>query len=426
MIHLGRILLLGLLLALGACADDPRELREQRTALVRQAYTDGEEIHLGAVWPGGDSSAFLAGATLAAEEVNAAGGISGRMLRLTTVDETPFLEKYRVDRTQAEGRYRDAMQEAGTAMAKALLQDPKVATVIGHSDTGQTTLSAMSIYDNRGVVLMSAGTSDELVKWMDSELYFQLLPSDKLMVKELVGAINDQHWDTVHLVFANSRHNEQLAELIKSELANNKITLTGTTSLLDDIVKGQSAPRRLRNSLGELRSGNIDAVILLAPPEVGAQIIRYSRSLGIAQPFIGTMALDSPDFVRNVLDAGEDTIVASIYRDNAYQARRFAEKLRARFPDQVADKWAALGYDSVRFYAQAVACAGTTDPVVVAHALNFKLPLWMGLVGHYAFRPGVAENGAMRVHGKILRRQGDGSFKFVFIEKPAADETLSQ
>lgn len=420
------LLVLVLLPVLAGCGDDPRELREKRAASVRQAYQTGSEIVVGAVWNGEEGSGFLAGARLAAEKLNAEGGVAGRKIRLRMIDERPFLERANVDRSQSEGRYRSAAQEAGTALARAVLDDPRVGAVIGHSDSGQTTLSAMSVYAANGIVLFSAGTSDARVKWIDSDLYFQLLPSDRLLVKKLVEAIQGQRWNNVRLVYANTRHNEHMAELLKSELASREIALSGTTALVGDIVSTGKISRRLQNSLSELREGDIDAIVLLAPPDMGAQLIRYARSIGIAQPFIGTMALDAPEFVDTVQEAGEETIVASIYRDDSYMARRFAGEFRERFPGQEADKWAALGYDSVRLYAQTVACAETTDPTIVLNALYFKLPLWFGLLGHYSFGVGGVENLGMRFHTKVLRRQADGKLKFVFLNKPADSESPLQ
>jgi branched-chain amino acid transport system substrate-binding protein len=422
--HLCSYLLLVLLLALYGCGDDPREHREKRATSIRQAYQAGGEIVLGAVWNGGEDSGFLAGARLAADELNADGGVAGRKIRLRMIDERPFLERANVDRTEAEGRYRNAAQEGGTALAHAVLEDQRIGAVIGHSDSDQTTLSAMSVYAAQGVMLLAAGTSDARVEWIDSDLYFQLLPSDRLLAKKLAEAIGEQHWDTVRLVYANNRHNEQIAELLKSELANRKIVLSGTTALVGDIVNAANPSRRLQNSLSELREGVIDAVVLLAPPVMGAQVIRYARAIGIAQPFIGTMSLDAPDFVDTVRDVGEETVVTSIYRDDNYLARRFAAKFRERFPGQEADKWAALGYDSVHLYAQAVACAETTDPTVVLNALYFKLPVWFGLVGQYNFGVGGTENTGMRFHTKVLRRQADGKLKFVFLHKITDREGL--
>ena len=420
------ILLLVILGALGGCTEDPKAQREQRVAQLRQTYQDGGEIHLGAVWAGTEDAGFLAGAKLAVEELNAEGGIVGHKLRLNIIGEAPFLEKSKVDRAYAEGRYRSAMQEAGTAIAHAVIADPLIGAVIGHSDHGQTTLSAMAAYEQHGVMLLSAGTTDDKVRWLGSELYFQLLPSNKRFAKKLADEMTDRHWNNVHLVYAASRHNEQLVELIKAALANQNIALSGSTALVGDALKSQIVPPRLRSSLAELRSGSVDAVVLLAPPDLGARVIRFVRSLGIAQPFIGTMSLDSANFVRDVGQAGADTIIADIYRDNSYQQRRFAAKFRGRFPAQEADKWAALGYDSVNLYAQAVACAGTTDPFVVAQTLYFKLPLWLGVVGRYGFRVGEGHNEEMRFAAKVLRRQTDGSFKFIFTERADEDETLAQ
>lgn len=423
--HFRSYLLLVLLLALYGCGDDPREQREKRATSIRQAYQAGDEIVLGAVWNGGEDSGFLAGARLAAEELNDEGGVAGRKIRLRFFDERLFLEHANVDRAEAEGRYRNAAQEAGAELAHTVLKDQRIGAVIGHSDSDQTTLSAMSVYAAQGVMLLSAGTSDAQVEWIDRDLYFQLLPSNRLLAKNLAEAIDEQRWDTVRLVYANNRHNEQIAELLKSELVSRKIVLSGTTALVGDVVNTGNHSRRLQNSLNELREGVVDAVVLLAPPVMGAQVIRHARSIGISQPFIGTMSLDAPDFVETVRDAGEETIVTSIYRDDSYLARHFAAKFRERFPGQEADKWAALGYDSVHLYAQAVACAETTDPTVVQNALYFKLPAWFGLVGQYTFGVGGVENTGIRFHTKVLRRQADRKLKFTFLHKAADHESLS-
>lgn len=420
------LLCLAALLALAACSEDPRLQRDLRLAQVRQAFKAGGDIHLGVVWHGGPQSGFASGAQLAADELNAEGGVLGRQLVLHHVDEVPFLAAANVERAQAEGRYRNAMQTAGTAMARAMLEDPRIGAVVGHSDRGETTLSALAHYDAKGVLLLSTGSADARVKWMGSDLYFQLLPSDRRQIERLVREVVDRRWDNVHLVYESTQHNDQLVELLKSELANRNIALAGSTALVGDVLKSSAAPRRLQNSLSELREGAIDAVVLLAPPELGAQVMCYARSLGIAQPFIGTLPLDAPEFAAAVREVGEDTTVISLYRDNAYQARRFAEKLQARYPGRAADKWAALGYDSVRLYAQAVACAETVDPIVVSHSLHFKLPLWFGLLGQYAFRPGEAENAGTGFYAKALRRQTDGSLRFVFLDNPANDATLGQ
>lgn len=420
MIRVRHLLLtiLALPLLLSGCADDPREVRESRMAAVRNAFNNDREIYLGVVWRDGVGG-FMDGAILAAEELNAAGGIAGRTLRLKMVDESIHLESAHISRAQFEGRYRNAVQQAGTDMARAIIDEPRIAAVIGHSDHEQTTLPAMQTYDTNGVLLISAGTTDPRVRWMESDLYFQLLPSDEVLVKTLAGQVVEQHWDKVHLVYANSRHNEQVAELLKSELAARKVILAGATALSEDVISKNGVPRRLQNSLLELREGEIDAVVLLAPPRLGAMVVRQARALGVAQPFIGSINLASPIFGQIANEDGAETLVASIYRNDGYLARRFRSKFIARFPGQEDDEWAALGYDSVRLYAQAVECAGTIEPRVIAHTLHFKLPLWYGLLGQYSFRNG--ENKLMRLHQQVLRKDADGKFKFVFPNRKEPD-----
>jgi len=129
------------------------------------------------------------------------------------------------------------------------------------------------------------------------------------------------------------------------------------------------------------------------------------------QPFIGTGAFESPEFVNDVGSRGFGTLVTSLYRKDSYQVRRFTERFNKfyanaplfnpsfQYAKPVIDEATIIGYDSVRLYAEAVASAKTTDSFVVARALQYKLPIWYGLLGPYVFQETpLDENG--NTHGE--------------------------
>ncbi len=409
-----RLLLLALALCLAACDGDPRQRAAQRAEAAREAWEKGAEVHLGVVWnslrPG-----FFDGAVLAAEELNAAGGLAGRKLVLHIVDELPRLRAERVLLADREGRYRAASQHAGAAIAREVLSNRQLAAVVGHSDIGQTSLSAMNSYAEERVLLISAGTIDAQVAWLQTGLFFQLAPGEQRQVQKLVQEARRQGWNRLKLVYFENRQSDRMIQMMRTQMAAEGISVSGTSALSSNVA---SSPPDLaawvREQFNVLQSDDTDAVLLLGPATIAAEVMLQARALGVAQPFIGGPVLSYPAFIDRVGADGEGTLIANLYRDDSYQAVRFAERFRKRFPDKPADLWAALGYDSVRLYAQAVVSANSVDSTAVANVLNFRLPVWFGLVGQYAFRDG--ENTRMQLHTQVLARLPDGKFAFRFVD----------
>lgn len=400
------------LLALGLSACGENEAandRMERRQLIIQNYKDNKPIELAVVWSK-QNSAFLAGAVLAAEEVNAEGGIAGRRLDLQFTDEAPFVNNRDTARANAAGRYRNSLAEAGSDIAKQVLANPNVTAVIGHQNA-EATMSSMLAYQNAGILMLAGNATDSRIMWSSSSLYFQLRPKDEVLVAKIASELVKRNWRNGYLVYESTRHNEHVVELLTTEFAKAGVRLVGTVAVMSNGQKSGGGSRRLQNELAELGTGSADAIVLMASPQVGAQVIKQGRALGVLQPFIGAAGLETTLFARDVGEAGADMLVASLYRSDSYQIKRFAERLLKRFPDGVLNESASMGYDSVRLYAEAVASAGTTDPYVVAHALQYKLPLWYGLMGSYVFKDG--NNTSLKYYMRRLNMEKNGRLRFV-------------
>ena len=385
--RLGWIVLLASLAGLTACKrPTPEEATLARRQQAIKDFQGRNPLHLAVVWKKSNGE-FLSGAMLAAEEINAEGGVLGRPLRLEFTDEGPFVENEGVRRSKAEGRYRNALAEAGTDIAKTVMSNPSVTAVIGHMNS-DVTLSAMLEYQDNGVLLFSGNSTDSRIMWSSNSLYFQLRPKDDVLAAYIAEDIRRHNWRNSYIVYEATRHNEHVAELLKTAFSKSGVRLAGTVAITAGGVKSGNGMRRLQHELADLSTGSVDAIVLLAPPDLASRVVNKSRSLGVFQPFIGTSELEVPEFIGQVVDPGIDTFFTSLYRKDNYQVRRFSEKLGKRFPDSAVNESAAMGYDSVRLYAEAVASAGTTDPLVLAHALQYKLQMWYGLLGSYIFKEG--------------------------------------
>lgn len=398
----------------GCSPPSAEEARANRHGLSAKNYKEGRDISLAVVWnqAGGE---FFAGAQLAAEEINAEGGVQGHRIRLDYIDEAPFLQREGVARSRAEGRYRNARQEAGVDIAKTVVANPNVTAVIGHTNTSETTFSAMLTYQDNGILFLSGGMSDSRIMWSGKSLFFQLRPQDTVLAEKMAAEIKKRKWETIFYIYEDTRHNEQLGELLKAACANAGIKFAGSLAIMPGLDKNPAETRRVQNSVADLRDDDLNAIVLIAPPALGAEIIHQSRTLGVLQPFFGTGELDSSAFFKRVGENGADVLITSLHHPKKYLVRRFAENFKKRFPDTKLDEAALIGYDSVRLYADGVAGANTTEPYLVANALLYKLPVWYGLLGAYSFNEANSIN--LKYSTRRLTRTKDGQQEFVSVEE---------
>lgn len=401
--------------ALSGCGQDTeeslRQSRQERRARVMVDYAAGKDFQLGVVWdtrwPG-----FIQGAQLAAEEYNAEAQArderaraealtSGqpvpppnRRLVLDLTDERHIIDSQAVRRTRDEGRYRNAVGEAGIQIAQKVLSNPNVSAVVGHMDTAAT-MSAMLTYQKHGVLLLSGNATDARLEWMSSSdlsdsfgLYFQLRPSDEVLARRFAKSFADRGWSKVYFAYENNHANESLVHLLTSEFAKLGLKISGSLAFRPGGDMGQFKSRKFQSHFTELGTSDVDAIVLLTSAREGAEVIRNSRAIGVLQPFVGMGNFQFPDFVNNVGPSGENTLVTTLYWKDHFVVQRFAERFTRRFPDATPDETAAMGYDSVRLYIEAVARADTVDPGAVSHALRYDLPVVYGVLGSYVLKDG--------------------------------------
>ena len=380
---------------------------EARISLARQRYGSGQPVVLAAAWNSQDGE-FLAGAQLAAEEINAEGGINGHVLKLETLDEQPFVSGTAFTHFRDQGRYRNEPQLAGTTMAKTILRNPEITAVIGHS-TDSTILPAMLAYEQSGVLFFGSGSNDSRIRWSSAHLYFQLQPQNTLLAKVMTKRMKDWNWDKIYFIYEATRHNEQFVELLKTDCASANINFGGAVAIMPD-ASSNSSTMRMQQSIAALRAGDVDALVLIASSDLAAHTIREARTLGLLQPFIIKLLSNPISFIKRVGPFGENARLVTLGRDG-YQIDEFHKRFAARFPNQKADVSAEFGYDSVRLYADAVATADSTDPTLVANVLHYKLTTWHGLLGNYTFVDREVQN--VKYSVQRLVRQKDGELAFV-------------
>jgi branched-chain amino acid transport system substrate-binding protein len=304
------------------------------------------------------------GLQLAAEEINAAGGINGNQLKLIIED----------DQTKKE--------EAINVFRKLIFQD-KVLMVFGPT-LSNGGLAAHPIAQSAKVVAFAtSNTIDGITDpgnyiFRNSLTEASVIPVTVKVSKEKLGFKN------VAVMYGN---NDALSkggyDVFKKALEDQKIptTTTETFSTGDVDFKAQ---------LTKIKGTNPDAIMLSALYAEGGPIVAQARQLGITLPIVGGNGMNSPKLFELAPGAASDNIwVGSAWSmDNSTpENTKFIAAYKARY-NANPDQFAAQAYDGMHIASVALKKVQLTgdlakDRAAVRDALvNVE---WVGATGPFKF-----------------------------------------
>lgn len=277
-----------------------------------------------------------AGVQLAVTEINAAGGLLGKKLRVVVED----------DQSKPE--------EARTAVLKLLKQDNAVA-VLGEVASSRS-LAAAPECQRAGVPMISPASTNPKVTQV-GDYIFRVCFIDPFQGSTMAKfAAQTLHAKTAAILRdVKNDYSVGLADFFRDEFVRQggKVITDVSYSEGDIDFKAQ---------LTAIRAVKPEVVFVPGYyTEVGL-IARQARELGITVPLLGGDGWDSP---RTVEIGG--AAVNGCYFSNHYAAddpnpavQSFIEKYRQQY-SEVPDAMAVLGYDATQVLADAIRRAGTTE-----------------------------------------------------------------
>jgi len=225
------------------------------------AGTTGEPLVIGTLLPLTGNLAFLgppevAGARLAVNDINAAGGVLGQPVQLI------------------EGDSGDASTDTATQTVDRLLQGG-VSAIIGAASSG-VSLTVIDRITGAGVVQFSpANTSDQFTDYNDNGLYFRTAPPDTLQARALSDLIINDGNNTVGIMALNDPYGTGLMENTRQNLIS--------AGLSEDSIQTLTYDPQAANYDAEVQQMvdfNPDAVVVIGFEE-SARIIEGLNSQGI-------------------------------------------------------------------------------------------------------------------------------------------------
>ncbi|HEY1250246.1 MAG TPA: ABC transporter substrate-binding protein [Thermoanaerobaculia bacterium] len=284
------------------------------------------------------------GASLAVEQINAAGGVLGKPVVLLSED----------DRGEAS--------EAASAVSKLITRDHVVA-LIGEQASSRT-LAAAPIAQSYSVPMISpTSTNVEVTK--KGEYIFRACFIDAYQGRAVADfARRDLKAKTAAiLIDARSDYSVGLAEAFRKSFEAQGGRITSE-------LKYEEGDADFSAQLTAIRPEQPDVLFIPGYYTDAGLIARQARSLGLKATLLGADGWDSPKLVEIGGDSMEGAYFANHYSvdDPSPAVRKFVDAYKARFgaePDSIA----ASSYDAMRMLADAIARAGSTEGPRVRDAL---------------------------------------------------------
>ncbi len=284
------------------------------------------------------------GIRLAIEELNAAGGILGRPV------------EYLVEDIQSK------QGESATAVKKLLSRDKVVAILGGNPSTNS--LEAAPLCQNAKIPMMAISSTNPKVTEV-GDYIFRICFIDPFQGAVLAKFAHENlHARRLALLTSVTPYGIGLSNVLRQRFTE----LGGQIVLEQKYAEGD---KDFKAQLTALRALKPDVIAATGYYTEAALICLQARTLGFDIPIIGGDGWEAPQLAELGGKAVEGTFYSTHYAatNSAPEVQSFVKSYRARWDNETPEGVAALAYDAMKLYADAMKRAGTTDGAKVRAAL---------------------------------------------------------
>ncbi|HAF12393.1 MAG TPA: ethanolamine utilization protein EutJ [Blastocatellia bacterium] len=296
------------------------------------------------------------GVLMAADEINQAGGINGRKIDIVIEDDK-------------------GSPEAAAQVAGKLISNDKVVALIGAGASGNS-LAAAPKAQSAQIPLIAPSSTNPAVTQAGDYIFracFIDAFQGEVMAKFAAGTLKAKK-AAIMLDF-NSPYSRGLTEYFELSFAK----LDGQIVIKQSYSQGDAD---YRGQLSAIKAAEPEVVYIPGYYGDVGLIAKQARQLGLTVPLLGADGWDAPE----LWELGGDSLNGS-YISNHYSAddpsetiQKFARAYRQRYSNLTPDAHAALAYDALRFLAEAIQKAGTTEGPKLRDALA-ETKNFMGVTG---------------------------------------------
>lgn len=316
--------------------------------------------------------AAKAGAEIAVETINAAGGVNGKMLELVVRDDAA-----KTDTTVSH--YRDLVGSGIKLIISGPISGPSVALT--------------PLVEQDGVVMISAGATNlsmthELYTPQAFRLSFTTVPYHGGLVQE-VAKRNEPIADWA-VISSDSQTVRDITKVMTTGLTKNYKSLYSKDITFHEEIVVKGGAGDFRNQLTQLANTNASGLVVGLIGSDAITFYKQARAFGLDDKFKVVVDLGGELQMAQALGEGLPKNIwsptpwyAGAYADNAI-AQTLNEKSMAVLNTKYPFGYVQYSYDAVVAFAEGIKAAGTDDPKALAAAIRDGSP--MGAGGPIVFR----------------------------------------
>jgi branched-chain amino acid transport system substrate-binding protein len=284
------------------------------------------------------------GTELAIEELNQAGGVLGKKLKLITED------------TQSKDG------ESSTVVSKLISRD-KVVAVLGEVASSRSLEAGTICQESKVPMISPSSTNPDVTK--KGDYIFRVCFLDSFQGDVLARfCMNTLKAKKVAIMSdVKTAYSVGLAEYFRKSF-----TQHGGEVVNEQKYSG--GDKDFTAQLTAVKNAGAEAIFVPGYYTEAGLIIRQARQLGIQLPIFGGDGWEAPELIQIAKEAAEGVYYSTHFSPEvpSPEVQKFVKEYKAKY-NEVPDAMAALGYDSALVLADAIKRAGSTDSTKIRDAI---------------------------------------------------------
>lgn len=298
--------------------------------------SQGDTIHIGVSGPMSGTQAqygeaFKNGAELAAKQINDAGGIDGKNVRIVVEDD--------------KGEPNEAVN-----VANKFSTNKDILAVVGHFNSSAT-LAAAPIYNRNEIVQISPASSAPAVTDA-GEYTYRVITTDAFQAAYLAEWSKELGYEKVALIYEQSDFGLGLLDVYQSSAPDHGIEIVATESYLP-------GANEFSTILTKVKEREPDAIFIGGFYNEAALIASQAKRLDLQVDYIGVDSLYSQALLELGGESVEDfKLIGFFYPGGSNeQAKAFQDAFVEAY-DKEPDTYAAYAYDATSLVIEAIKQTG--------------------------------------------------------------------
>ena len=400
------VLALLFVLSMTACASTPAaEAVESAPAATEAvaATTDtaaapefSGEINIGQIVTALSGAAAMYGdyivnsAQMAADEINAAGGVNGKKLVITYYDD-------------------ESQSTVALQVMQKLLSDIEDITAVLGPDWSGNTMACMELANQEGVPQLTSSKARKITHQENNDNIFRFVLSADFVGMALAQMVKDAGYQNVAIWYTNSEYGLGGGEAAKKfceELGLNVVSYQAHESADTDFTA----------QIEDVKSSGAEVLISYSIQNSGAASLKQLRESGVTIPVYGGDAMLTPDFAELVGFEYMDGVIcggAFVATDPDEKTQTYVENYTKIYGNAPDDHGAAY-YDMVYVLAQAIEQYGESADQI-REGLS-KTAGYQGVSGLFE-----CDEWGNMLHSVKIAEFKDGEFQYLTTMGPYAD-----